>query len=169
MKNPTLFYTTLFMAGLSVAVFFLAYQKDRHVEGLVIMKNLLIQTLPMLFFAFVLASFIQVLVPPGVISRWIGADSGIKGILIASFAGGFLPGGPYVTLPLVIGLAKVGASLPVLVALITGWSLIAVARLPLEIGILGPKLTFLRLASVLVLSPLAGLIALMITKLLKIN
>jgi uncharacterized membrane protein YraQ (UPF0718 family) len=157
------------MAALSVVTFFLAYQKDRHMEGLVIMKNLLIQTLPLLFFAFVLASFIQVLVPASVLERWIGAESGLKGILVASLAGGFLPGGPYVTLPLIVGLAKVGASLPVLVSMITGWSLIAVARLPLEIGILGPKLTFLRLASVLVLSPLAGLIALGITKLLKIN
>ncbi len=66
-----------------------------------------------------------------------------------------------------VGFAKLGASIPVLVAMITGWSLIAVMRLPMEFGILGPRLTIIRLLSTILLAPIAGLIAGVITKLIK--
>ena len=87
MKNPSLLYTTLVMAALSLAAFYIAYLRGKHVEGLIITKNLLIQTLPLLLFAFLLAGLIQALIPAEVIAKWIGAESGIKGILIGSLAG----------------------------------------------------------------------------------
>jgi hypothetical protein len=46
-----------------------------------------------------------------------------------------------------------------MVAFLTGWSLWAVSRLPMEVGILGWRLTIIRLASTLLFPPLAGLIA----------
>jgi hypothetical protein len=46
-----------------------------------------------------------------------------------------------------------------MVAFLTGWSLWAVARIPMEVGILGWKLTLARVASTLVFPPIAGLIA----------
>ena len=162
-------FTTIIMAVLSLIAFVVAYNKGQHVKGLIVAKDLTIQVLPLLIFAFILAGMIQVLIPPELISKWIGQQSGFKGIIIGSIAGGLLPGGPYVTLPIVVGLAKVGASIPVLVAMITGWSLIAVGRLPMEIGILGPKLTFIRLASVIIFAPLSGLMAKLIMKLFKIG
>lgn len=100
---------------------------------------------------------------------WIGDDAGFKGILIGSLVGGLLPGGPYVTLPLAAGFAKVGASIPVQVAMMTGWSLIAVMRLPMEIGIIGLKLTLVRLAATFILAPISGLIAQAIIKIFKLS
>ena len=169
MKNTSIIIVTIIMAIFSLIAFYFAYQKGKHMEGLVITKNLLFQILPLLIFAFILAGMVQVLIPAELISKWIGAESGFKGILIGSIAGGLLPGGPYVTLPIVVGMYKVGTGIPVLVAMITGWSLIAVARLPMEIGILGPKLTFIRLASVFLLAPIAGLMAMLIMKIFKIS
>lgn len=169
MKNSSIFITTLVIAILSLIAFYFAYRKGEHLRGLVIAKNLIFQILPLLIFAFILAGFLQVLIPSDLIARWIGKESGLKGIFIGAIVGGLLPGGPYVTLPIVAGLVKIGASIPVLVALLTGWSLIAVMRLPLEIGILGPKLTLIRLASVIFLAPLAGLIARLIIKVLKVT
>jgi len=52
-----------------------------------------------------------------------------------------------------------GASVGVMVAYLTGWSLIAASRLPMEVGILGWKLTLIRLACTIIFAPLAGLIA----------
>ena len=150
MKNTSFLSVTVIMAVLALIAFYFAYQKDKHLEGLVVAKTLVIQILPLLIFAFILAGMVQVLIPAELINKWVGAESGFKGILIGSVAGGFLPGGPYVTLPIVVGMYRIGTSIPVLVAMITGWSLIAIARLPMEIGILGPKLSLIRLASVII-------------------
>lgn len=145
----------------------IAYLKGQHIDGLVFAKNLFIQTVPLLIFAFLLAGMIQTLIPVDLISRWIGKDSGFKGILIGSVAGSFLPGGPFVLLPIIAGLVQIGASIPVLVAMMTGWSLLAVSRLPMEIAILGPRLTLIRLFSVVVFAPLSGLAAWLVLKIFK--
>jgi uncharacterized membrane protein YraQ (UPF0718 family) len=46
-----------------------------------------------------------------------------------------------------------------MVAYLTAWSLWAVNRLPMEVGILGWRFTLIRLASTLILPILGGLIA----------
>jgi len=169
MKNSGMTTTIIIMATLSIIAFLLAYSKGKHIEGFVAAKNITFQVLPLLIFAFILAGMIQALIPPELVAKWIGGKSGFKGILIGSLAGGLLPGGPYVTLPIVVGLGKIGASIPVLVAMITGWSLIAIGRLPMELGILGPKLTLIRFASTIVFAPIAGFMAVLIIKIFKIN
>jgi uncharacterized membrane protein YraQ (UPF0718 family) len=93
------------------------------------------------------------------LSRWVGQESGLRGILIGTLAGGIAPGGPYVSLPLAAGLLRSGASIGTMVAFLTGWSLWAVSRLPMEVGILGWKLTFIRLACTFFFPPIAGIIA----------
>lgn len=161
--------TIIIMAVASVIAFYVAYQKGEHIKGLIEAKNLFLQVIPLLVFAFILAGMLRVLLPTDLIAKWIGEESGLKGIFIGAIAGGFLPGGPFVAMPLVAGLAKLGASIPVLVAVITGWSLFAVSRLPIELGILGPKFMLIRLASVFVFAPLAGLMAKLIIKAFNIS
>jgi hypothetical protein len=46
-----------------------------------------------------------------------------------------------------------------MVAFLTGWSLWAFSRLPMEVGILGWRLTIIRMVSTLVFPPLAGIFA----------
>jgi hypothetical protein len=46
-----------------------------------------------------------------------------------------------------------------MVAFLTGWSLWAVGRLPMEVGILGWKFALVRLASTFFFPPIAGWIA----------
>jgi len=169
MKNNSMMITTVVMAVMSAAALFFAYQKGKHVEALVSAKTLTIQVIPLIVFALLLAGTVPVILPKAVISNWIGQESGFKGILIGSAAGAFLPGGPFVTLPIVMGFLKIGTSIPVAVAMITGWALFSIARFPMEVGILGPKLAFIRLASVLVLAPLSGLIAKLIMQVLRIT
>jgi len=135
------------------------YQEGKHVIGLKSAVTLTIEILPMLIFAFIIAGMIQVLIPQDVISKWIGAESGIRGILIGTVAGGLSPGGPYVSLPVVAGLMQAGAGVGMLVAYLTGWSLWAVARLPMEVGILGWKFTLIRFGCTFFFPPLAGLLA----------
>ena len=136
-----------------------AQGKNQHIAGLRSALNMTIQVLPLLIFAFIAAGMIQVLLPKDLLSKWVGAESGIKGIFIGTVAGGLSPGGPYVSLPIVAVLLKSGASVGTTVAFLTGWSLWAISRLPMELGILGWKFTLIRIISTFFFPPVAGLIA----------
>ena len=152
---------TIIMGVIAVALLYIAYQRGsgEHVVGLKSAGNLLVQILPLLIFAFIVAGMIRVLIPQELISKWVGAESGFRGILIGSVLGGIMPGGPYVSMPIIAGLLRTGAGIGTMVALITSWSLIAIARLPMEVGILGWKFSLIRLACVFFFPPIAGLIA----------
>jgi uncharacterized membrane protein YraQ (UPF0718 family) len=149
------------MGALAIALLYIGYQRGggEHVVGLKSAGNLLLLIAPLLIFAFIVAGMIPILVPTETISRWVGAESGFRGILIGSAIGGLMPGGPFVTMPIAAGLLRTGASVGTMVALITAWSLLAFSRLPMEIGLLGWKFTLVRLACVFFFPPVAGLIA----------
>jgi uncharacterized membrane protein YraQ (UPF0718 family) len=117
-----------------------------------------IQILPLLILSFITAGMVQVLLPSELLSQWIGTESGLKGILVSTVAGGLSPSGPYVSLPIAAGLLSAGASIGTMVAFLTSWSLWAVSRLPMEVGILGWKFTLIHLASTFLFPPIAGLI-----------
>lgn len=121
--------------------------------------KLFLKILPMLFFALILAGLIQALIPKESINRWIGKESGLKGIFFGCLAGSLVPGGPYTSFPIMAGLVKTGASIGTIVAFITAWSLWAITRFPIEVGVVGFKITFIRLASTFIFPPLAGIIA----------
>jgi len=152
---------TLIMGVIAVALLYIGYQRGggEHVVGLKSAGNLLLQIIPLLIFAFIVGGMIQILVPKEIISNWVGTESGLRGILIGTAIGGIMPGGPYVSMPIVAGLLRTGASIGTMVSLMTAWSLIAVARMPMEVGILGWKFALVRLACVFFFPPIAGLIA----------
>ncbi len=160
---------TIVMACLAVVLLIIGYSRGegQHITGLKSALNMTIDILPLLIFAFIMAGMIQTLLPQELLSRWIGEESGIRGILIGTIAGGLTPGGPYVSLPLAAGFLRAGASLGTMVAFITAWSLWAVARLPMEIGIMGWKFTAVRLVCTFFFPPIAGLLAQMLFSGLK--
>ena len=152
---------TIIMGLLAIALAFISYQKGggEHILGLKSAGNMLIQIVPLLIFAFIVAGMIQALIPHEMISKWIGAESGFRGLLIDSALGGLTPGGPFVSLPIAAGLLRTGASIGTMVAFISGWSLWAITRLPMEVGLMGWKFTLIRLACTFFFPPVAGLIA----------
>jgi len=152
---------TTVMGVLAIILVALGYYKGQgqHISGLKSAMNMTVGILPLLISAFIVAGMIRVLLPQELISKWVGVESGMRGILLGTIAGGLTPGGPYVSLPIVAGLLRSGASAGTMVAYLTGWSLWAVSRLPMEVGILGWKLTLIRIASTFFFPPIAGLIA----------
>jgi uncharacterized membrane protein YraQ (UPF0718 family) len=156
MLLPTIIMGTLALVFLSVGIY---RGEGEHVEGLRSALRMIVQVLPLILCAFFIAGMVQALIPRESIARWVGAESGLRGILIGSLAGGLAPGGPMVSLPIVAGLLTHGAGVGTLVAFLTGWSLYGFNRLPMEFGILGWKMTLIRFACVAVFPPLAGLIA----------
>lgn len=153
--------STIIMGVLAVALLVAGYLQggDQHITGLRSAWRTTIQVLPMLLLAFVVAGMVEALIPREQVSRWIGQESGLRGILIGAVAGGLAPGGPYVSLPVAAGLLRAGASTGTMVAFLTGWSLWAVSRLPMEAGILGWRFTLVRIACTFFFPPIAGLIA----------
>ena len=133
--------------------------EGQHIQGIKAALTMVVEIVPLLIFAFVVAGMIQVLLSHEMVARWVGMESGFRGILIGSVAGGLTPGGPFVSLPLAAGLLRSGASAGTMVAYLTAWSLWAVNRLPMEVGILGWRFTLIRLASTFALPIVGGLIA----------
>lgn len=152
---------TVIMGLLACALVYAGYARGQgeHLAGLDAAWSTTVRILPLLLFAFVTAGMVQVLLPHEVVAKWIGGESGMRGILLGSVAGGLAPGGPYVSLPLAAGLFRAGAGTGTMVAFITGWSLWSVSRLPMEVGVLGWRFTLIRLACTCLFPPLAGFVA----------
>ncbi len=162
-KSPMLI-PTIVMGVLAVGLLLVGYSKGQgqHVAGLSSALDMTLEILPMLVFAFVVAGMIQVLVPRELLLEWVGVESGLRGLLIGTAAGSVAYGGPYVVLPTTAALLRAGASAGTMVAFITGWSLWAVSRLPMEVGLLGWKFTLVRVASTFFFPPIAGWLAQML-------
>ncbi len=151
----------IFFVTVSIILSSLALRKgsDILLEGWKSGFSLLIKIMPILIFAFAISGLIQVLVPKENVARWLGKESGWRGIWLGCFAGALTPGGPYTSFPIVAALHQAGASLGTLVAYVTAWSLWAVARLPIESALISPKFMIFRLLSNILFPPLAGAIA----------
>jgi len=160
-RLPQMLIPTIIMGVIALVLLFIGYQKGggEHILGLKTAGNLLLQITPLLIFAFIVAGMVQTLIPQEIISRWVGAESGFRGILIGALMGSLTPGGPFVSMPIAAGFLRTGASIGTMVAFMTAWSLLGVHRLPLEIGIMGWQFTVIRLACVFLFPLIAGLIA----------
>ena len=160
-RNSQMLIPTIVMAVIALVLVQIGFSRGQgqHVEGLKSAGGLALEVLPLLLFAFVVAGMVQALLPPRALENWIGAGAGARGILVGTIAGGLCPGGPYVSLPILLTLRSAGASIGTLVAFLTAWSLWAVARLPMEIGIMGWKFTAIRVATTFLFPPIAGFLA----------
>ena len=110
--------------------------------------------------SFLLAGFVEVLLPHDLVQKHLGEESGMRGIAIASVAGMLTPAGPFVSLPIAAVMLRVGAGPGPVVAFLTAWSLLAVHRfIAWEVPILGLSFAVARYAVCLVLPLVAGVLA----------
>lgn len=152
---------TLALAILSVlaaVLFAIAYRRKdgSHIRAVKTSQKMLVNLLPLLFVAIIVAGMLQVAVPPELIRSWLGDKAGFKGVLVGSVAGALIPGGPYVSFPIIASIFRAGAGLGTAVAFITGWAMLGIGQLPFEIAIMGPRFMLVRISLVLVLPFLAG-------------
>ena len=152
---------TLILVVLAVVMAGVAYRQDRSrpLAGTVAGLKMLWGMLPLLLAAFFVAGMLAVALPPSLVHRWLASSSGLLDVVIGSLAGALIPGGPYVSFPIFAAIHDAGASLAATVSLVTGWAVWNVGLLSFELAIVGPRFTFVRVASTLVLPPVAGLLA----------
>jgi hypothetical protein len=135
--------------------------RDSAREGLVDFFKLI----PRIMLGVVGSGFIAAMLPQEVVGRWLGADSGVMGLAIAVFGGAFTPGGPVIGFSIGAAALKGGAGTPQVIAYVTAWALFAVQRLFIwELGVMPPRIVWLRLAASLPLPFLAALAAMMLGK-----
>ena len=111
------------------------------------------------------SGFIAALLPQEVVGRWLGADSGATGLAIAVAGGALTPGGPVIGFSVGAAALKGGAGTPQVIAYITAWALFAVQRLFIwELGVMPPRVVWLRAAASLPLPFLAAAGAMLLGK-----
>jgi len=145
-----------------LALFLLALAARRRDDtlrnGIGVAGGYLMMMLPRVMLALFIAGFVAELLPGDLISTWLGHESGIRGILIASVAGIAVPAGGVVAFPLALAMLKIGVGLPQLVAFLTSWEIFAVHRiLAFELPFMGGRFVVLRVSSSFMLPPVAGL------------
>ena len=156
--KPFAFYALLVLASGVLCYYQKGALEFRRVfaEG----AGITLTLLPQICGAVLVAGFVQVLVPRDLVARWLGEESGLRGLVVATIAGIFTPGGPMTSFPLVVALYRAGAERGALIVYITAWTLLGVQRvLVWEIPLLGSEFVLVRYLACLILPPLVGLIA----------
>ena len=104
--------------------------------------------LPRLAIGVIGAGFLAALLPQEVIRSWLGPDSGLAGLLLATAAGALTPGGPVIGFAISASALKSGAGLVPVMTYVTAWALFAVQRLFVwEIPVMPARVVWLRVAA----------------------
>lgn len=115
---------------------------------------------PKVLCGFFVAAAVPILVPREVLARWIGRDSGLRGLGVASLAGALVPGGPMMIFPLAASFRLAGAGTPTIIAFVTAWSLYGLNRTVIwEMSFLNIDFVLLRVAICLPFPILLGWLA----------
>ena len=147
------------LAVLALVTAALAYMKDPGLPAIGARNglSLLWFIIPRLVPALILAGMLQVLIPQETVARYFGRQSGLTAICVASIAGLITPGGPMVSVPLLVVLANSGMALGPLVAYMTSWSLFGLQRIiAWEAPLMGWHFVGVRVASSVIFPVLAG-------------
>ncbi len=154
----------------SAAVVYWRDGQARFLEILFSDFSLFIDILPKVLAACLIAAFVAVLMPRETVLRWVGAESGLVGILIATLAGTVCPGGPITIFPIAAAFVAIGADTGAAIAFITSWTLLGYARILVwELPFFGGEFVIWRTIISLPLPIVAGLLARWLTRLAARN
>ncbi|HMA85684.1 MAG TPA: permease [Desulfosalsimonadaceae bacterium] len=157
MKNTVLAMTgiTILLAAIGV----LQQGPEIIMQALMAGGKMLIGVVPLLIAAFILAGMIQVLISKETVNKWLGKDSGLKGIMLGGIAGALIPGGPYIFYPVAASFLLSGAEIGTVVTFVVAKNLWSLSRLPMEVALLGPKLTLIRYVVTFIFPLIVGVMA----------
>jgi uncharacterized membrane protein YraQ (UPF0718 family) len=152
---------SMIFIGVVVAVSVtLVYRRDGTAGVLEILTNdltLFGGILPRVLAGCLLGAFIAEILPHEKVSRALGPNSGLKGLLIGTAFGAILPGGPFTAYPVAAALLTVGADFGATIAMVVSWTLIGYGRaVAWELPILGTDFTLWRAVISLPIPVLAG-------------
>ena len=152
----------------SVAILgFMAWRRGRVVLVSSVREGSMdfINIVPRIALGVIGSGYIAAVIPPEVITGWLGPDSGWMGVLAATIAGAATPGGPVVGFSIGAVALKVGGGTPQVIAYVISWALFAFQRLILwEIPFMPAKFVWFRAAVSLPFPFLAAALSMAIGK-----
>jgi hypothetical protein len=146
---------------------FMAWQRGRVVLVSSVREGSMdfINIVPRIALGVIGSGYIAAVIPPEVITGWLGPDSGWLGVLAAVIAGAATPGGPVVGFSVAAVALKVGGGSPQVIAYVVAWALFAFQRMILwEIPFMPARFVWFRAAVSLPFPFLAAAIAMAIGK-----
>ena len=145
--------------GLTAAVRSKALFREGAAEG----ARDFVLLLPRILIGVVGSGYIAAIMPQDLITTWIGPQSGVLGITIATLAGAVTPGGAVVGFSVGAAALKGGGGAPQVIAYSTAWSLYALTRLiNWEVAMMPARVVWLRAIVSIPLPFLAGAGAMLI-------
>ncbi len=149
----------IIFGALGIVLFLVNFRRKKHVWGLEAGGKQLLGVLPILAIAFILAGMLEVLLPEEFVRTWLAREAGFRGIFLGTLGGMLMAMGPYASFPIIASIYGAGAGLGTVIALITGWSLLGLSRVPFEAGTLGIKFSLIRMGLGFPFCLAAGLVA----------
>jgi uncharacterized membrane protein YraQ (UPF0718 family) len=109
--------------------------------------HIFLDILPKMAAGCLIGVFSTLLIPREMVARLVGAESGFMGLVIATFAGVIMPGGPVTVYPVAGAFLAVGADIGAALAFVTSWTLLGYARaLVWELPFFGTNFVLWRMA-----------------------
>ena len=138
--------TVLVINGIAIVSFLIAFSNDKEKakKSLKIAGKSFIKMFPMVLTIILIIGLLLGFVPPHQISKFIGEQSGIGGVLLIGAVGALMHIPALLSFPLAASLLESGASVTAVAAFITTLTMIGMVTLPLEIKELGKKMALLR-------------------------
>jgi len=162
-KRPSFDWSTIFIAVVMTSAAVIVYLRDGQERFLEILFHdfwMVVDIMPKVLAACLIAAFVAVLMPRDAVVRWVGAESGFLGLVIATIAGIIVPGGPITVFPIAAAFLAVGADVGATIAFVTSWTLLGYSRILIwEMPFFGYDFVFWRFLPALALPIVAGLLA----------
>jgi uncharacterized membrane protein YraQ (UPF0718 family) len=147
---------------LLVSVLFLLllfqYYPEKAIKSLEISGNYGLEMIYILPAVLILMGLVDVWIPEKYVKKYLGKETGLKGILLAILMG-TLPTGPmYVAFPIAAELLKKGAGLRNIIIFLGVWASLKIPQIGVEIQFLGLKFATLRFIFTLISVVFTGII-----------
>ncbi|MDP8204049.1 MAG: permease [Candidatus Tenebribacter mawsonii] len=126
-------------------------------------SDIIIKIIYLTAIAMMISTAIHFLIPENFAEKHL-RDNKLSHLFYATLLGVLTPGPVYAIYPIVIVLKKKGIKNPILVAFLTGQTIIGPARAPFEIGFFGLKFYIYRILLALIMGPIAALLFIFLSK-----
>jgi len=140
--NSTAIFINIFALGCLIVS--LVKDRAKTKQSIKVAIKSFFRILPTVLIIIIFIGLLLGFVPPSVISKIVGEQSGFAGILLVALFGAIVHIPALISFPLAGSLLKSGASVAAVAAFIATLTMIGTITLPLEIKELGKKMALLR-------------------------
>ena len=167
-RRKTFDWSTLLISVCMICAAAVVYARDgadRFAAVFFSDVHIFLDILPKMAAGCLIGVFATLLIPRELVARLVGAESGFAGLIIATFAGAIMPGGPVTVYPVAGAFLAVGADIGAALAFVTSWTLLGYARaLVWELPFFGADFVLWRMAIAPAFPIVVGLLGRFIAK-----